>query len=129
MDKKSKSMVVVGVILVVIMLGVLIAVIAGKAKDDGSGSGGSGGSGRTGKSLEQLEKNITVNTATPTKGVVTFDNNNLYDELPEISKYPLAVEGRGDVNIEIFTSGEKAGSGDDSWLIDVATKLTRKDIR
>ena len=126
MDKKSKSMVVVGVILVVIMLGVLIAVIAGKAKDDGSGSGGSGGSGRTGKSLEQLEKNITVNTATPTKGVVTFDNNNLYDELPEISKYPLAVEGRGDVNIEIFTSGEKAGSGDDSWLIDVATKFNKE---
>ena len=130
MDKKSKSMVVVGVILVVIMLGVLIAVIAGKAKDDGSGSGGSGGSsggsGRTGKSLEQLEKNISVNTATPTKGVVTFDNNNLYDELPEISKYPLAVEGRGDVNIEIFTSGEKAGSGDDSWLIDVATKFNKE---
>ena len=125
MDKKSKTMVIIGVILVIAMLGVLIGVIAGKAKKEESGSSKSG-DGNSARSLEQLEKSVNVNKAVPTKGVVTFDNNNLYDELPEISKYPLAVEGRAEVNIEIFTSGEKAGSGDDSWLVDVATKFNKE---
>ena len=71
--------------------------------------------------LEDLANQVTVREATKKKGVVSFDNNNLYDELPEIDKYPLAVTGNGDVDIEIFTSGEKAGKDTDSWLIDVAT--------
>ena len=39
------------------------------------------------------------------------------DELPDIdSSYPFVVEGNGDVNIEIFSSGEKAAeSGSDSF--------------
>jgi Ca-activated chloride channel family protein len=43
--------------------------------------------------------------------------------LPDISKYPLSVEGNGDINIEIFTSGEKAGDDTDSWLIECAKKF------
>ncbi len=114
MEKKSKPIVIIGILVVLAMLGVLIASIASKAKNNGAGSVNHG------KSLETLEKKIKVNKKTPTKGTISFNSNNLYDELPEIDKYPLAVEGRGDINIEIFTSGEKAGKGNDSWLIDVA---------
>ena len=125
MEKKSKPIIIVGIIVVLIMAIVLISSIVSKAKS-GGGSGGTGGlSG--GKSLDDLEKKITIHEATPTKGVVSLDNNSLYDELPEINKYPLAVTGNGDIDIEIFTSGEKAGKGDDSWLIDVANEFNSRD--
>ena len=47
------------------------------------------------------------------------------DELPDIdSSYPFVVEGDGDVNIEIFSSGEKAAeSGSDSFLTSMAKKF------
>lgn len=47
------------------------------------------------------------------------------DELPDIeSSYPFVVVGNGDVNIEIFSSGEKAAeSGSDSFLTSMAKKF------
>ena len=123
MEKKSKSIIVVGILVVLIMLGVLIGAIASKAGKNADSPGGI--IAKSGKSLDDLEKKVTVRQATPTKGVVSFDNNSLYDELPDINKYPLAVTGNGDIDIEIFTSGEKAGKGDDSWLIDVAEQFNK----
>ncbi|MBR6222492.1 MAG: VWA domain-containing protein [Lachnospiraceae bacterium] len=98
------------------LLFILIAILLIRVATGGS-------SGKTGKTVEKLMEDIEVNTATPTKGKVNLAANNLYDELPEITKYPLAVQGSGAVDIEIFTSGEKAGKGDDSWLIDVANSF------
>lgn len=50
------------------------------------------------------------------------------DELPDIeSSYPFVVEGTGDVNIEIFSSGEKAAeSGSDSFLTEMAKKFNNQ---
>lgn len=47
------------------------------------------------------------------------------DELPDIeSSYQFVVEGTGEVNIEIFSSGEKAAeSGSDSFLTEMAKKF------
>ena len=47
------------------------------------------------------------------------------DELPDIdSSYPFVVAGSGDVNIEIFSSGEKAAeTGSDSFLTSMAKKF------
>lgn len=47
------------------------------------------------------------------------------DELPGIeSSYPFVAVGNGDVNIEIFSSGEKAAeSGSDSFLTEMAKKF------
>ena len=86
--------------------------------------------GRSGhKDLDSLVKKVKYDTATPKKGTLSLDESDLYDELPEITKYPVAVEGTGDVNIEIFSSGEKAGSNYDAWLIECAEKFNREDIR
>lgn len=38
------------------------------------------------------------------------------DELPSIDKYPLSVEGRGQINIEIFSSTEKSNAKTARWL-------------
>lgn len=86
--------------------------------------------GRSGhKDLDSLVKKVKYDTATPKKGTLSLDESDLYDELPEITKYSVAVEGTGDVNIEIFSSGEKAGSNYDAWLIECAEKFNREDIR
>lgn len=47
------------------------------------------------------------------------------DELPDIdSSYPFVITGNGDVNIEIFSSGEKAAeTGSDSFLTSMAKKF------
>ena len=118
----GSSLIPIGIGIVVIMVIILIVSIVLKQTKGGNGEGGVSGRG-SGKSLEQLYKNVKVNEATPQKGTISLGTNNLYDELPEIDKYPLAVTGKGDIDIEIFTSGEKAGKDNDSWLIDVANKF------
>ena len=125
MKNNNKAIGIIGIAIVVIMAVVLIIAIAGK-----SGSNRSSNEQTTSQpdvvennddlSLDELAARVTVREAEKKKGVVSFDSNNLYDELPEIDKYPLAVTGQGELDIEIFTSGEKAGKDSDSWLIDVA---------
>lgn len=81
------------------------------------------------KSLEELVSTINVTEKTPVKASVSLDDTNLYDELPEIEKYPLSIEGKSDVNIEVFSSGEKAGSDYESWLVDVINSFNSSGIK
>lgn len=82
------------------------------------------------KSLDELMAGIEVTEAELVKGSVSLGDSSLYDELPEIDKYPTAVESTNkDINLEVFTSGEKAGDGNDAWLIDVATAFNEADMR
>lgn len=76
--------------------------------------------------LAKALKNINVKEVEKVKGTVEFGENNLEEELPDIEKYPLTVEGKGDINIEIFSSPEKAGSGTDGWLCDVAEEFNNQ---
>ena len=70
--------------------------------------------------LEKKLKKLSISEETPRKATVEIAESNLAAELPDISKYPLTVTGRGSLNIEIFSSTEKATGGTDGWLIDVA---------
>ncbi|MDR3137200.1 MAG: VWA domain-containing protein [Coriobacteriales bacterium] len=45
------------------------------------------------------------------------------DELPAIDNYPLSVAGSGQIDIELFSSTEKAGSGTDGWINVVAEQF------
>ena len=80
------------------------------------------------KDLNALLKKVDVTTATPEKAPVSLDNNTLYDELPEITKYPLSVQGRGQIDIEIFSSPEKAENGSDGWLVECAENFNNENI-
>ncbi len=73
--------------------------------------------------IEEALNMITVNTSTPRKASVELGNTSLADELPEIEKYPLTVEGNGQVNIEIFATSEKSGSNKDGWLNEMAEEF------
>lgn len=70
--------------------------------------------------LDKKLRKISVSETQPRKATVEIAGSNLAEELPDIAKYPLTVTGKGDINIEIVSSTEKATGGTDGWLIDVA---------
>ena len=121
MDKRTKGLVAVGVLVIIAMIAVIIGIVGRKIGNIAGDENGR--STKSDMTLDELYADIDVSEATPVKGTVTLDTPDLYEELPEIDKYPLAVEGNGDIDIEIFTSGEKAGKDNDSWLIDVANSF------
>lgn len=128
MDKRTKGIVTVGVLMIIVMVAVIIGVVVKRAGNISSGGGGISGT-KQDMTLDEMYNELDVEQATPVKGTVTLDTPDLYDELPEIDKYPLSVEGSGDVDIEIFTSGEKAGKDNDSWLIDAASSFNSSDVK
>lgn len=70
--------------------------------------------------LPKLLKKINVTEVEARKAQVQIGTSSLIDELPDISKYPLSVDGNGDIDIEIFSSTEKSSKGTDGWLNEVA---------
>ncbi|MDR1797480.1 MAG: hypothetical protein LBR44_08610 [Clostridiales Family XIII bacterium] len=48
--------------------------------------------------------------------------------LPGIDTYPLSVEGAGEIDVEIFSSTEKAGTGNNGWLNDMAEQFNAKGL-
>ncbi|MBR3630109.1 MAG: VWA domain-containing protein, partial [Oscillospiraceae bacterium] len=79
--------------------------------------------------MDRLLRDVRVTNITPRKAAVDFTDTNLASTLPDISQYPLSVEGVGDIVVEIFASPEKAGSGTDGWLNDAARSFNRSNVR
>lgn len=81
------------------------------------------------RKLDKLLHNISVSSSEPRKATVDFTNNDLANTLPDIDEYPLSITGDGQVNIEIFASPEKAGSGTDGWLNEAAKTFNQQRER
>lgn len=92
------------------------------------------------ETVEQLNRFVSKRVdlkvkSDPIKGTVDLGGSQLEDELPDISKYPYKVKGNGNINIEIFSSPEKAGSetsngndpSTDTWLIDIVQKFNKSN--
>ena len=128
MNNSKKKVAVLAVISAAIFM-IIVAVIIGVVSSQPETVVDAGGNVVKGESLESLMSRIRVDVGSPVKASVNIMDNSLYDELPEIDKYPLKVEGRGDIDIEIFTSGEKAGTGNDAWLIDCANSFNNQNSK
>ena len=111
--KKTNKVIVMGVAFAVVIIVLLFSFVIFKISSKG-------------KTTDSMLKKIKVTKQSPVKAPISLDDNTLFDELPEITKYPLAVDGKGDVVIEIMTSPEKAGQNYESWLIDVAEKFNEE---
>ncbi|WP_240941032.1 VWA domain-containing protein [Paenibacillus sp. HB172176] len=72
------------------------------------------------KKLEDIYSDVDVTMAEPVKGQIDLDSSEVGDSLPDISKFPVSVENTTKDYIEIFSSTEKSGSGNDGWLNEVA---------
>lgn len=80
------------------------------------------------KKLNKILSNIDVSNVQARKASVDLGSTSLEDELPNISKYPLSVEGNTSARIEIFVSPEKGGDGQDGWLNEVAKAFNKEKI-
>jgi Ca-activated chloride channel family protein len=80
------------------------------------------------QSLEGIIKDIDVKTVPHRMGTVDILPPDLNKILPEISKYLPQVNSSTPSYIEIFSSTEKAGSGTDGWLTEVAKDFNNARI-
>ncbi|HAJ96905.1 MAG TPA: VWA domain-containing protein [Ruminococcus sp.] len=81
------------------------------------------------KKMDKLLKNVTVTETTPRKATVDFSGSDLANSLPDINTYPLTITGNGEIDIEIFVSPEKAGTGSDGWMIETAKAFNSQNLR
>lgn len=72
------------------------------------------------KKLEGVYNKIGVQTVAPVKGSADLSVPDIREALPPIDKYPCQVESMAAETIEIFSSTEKAGTGVDGWLCEMA---------
>lgn len=86
------------------------------------------GGGDGPKSLDGIISQINVNTVTHPKIPVNILPPKVADILPNIDKYPPQVNSSTPDYIEIFSSTEKAGSGTDGWLTEVARDFNNAGI-
>lgn len=79
--------------------------------------------------LADIVRSINVNTAPPIPEPIPDQPPDVNTVLPAISKYPPRVEKTTSGYIEIFSSPEKAGTGTDGWLTEVAKDFNNARIR
>lgn len=76
--------------------------------------------------IQKIIEKVDVKKGSPVKATVNFDDNAAVN-LPDIdTKYPLTVKGSGNINVEIFSSTEKAGTDLDGWLNRMAEEFNEK---
>jgi len=76
------------------------------------------------KSLTKMAKKVSAQKGKQYKSSVEFsDEDNVADELPDISSCEVTVPANTDLYAEIFCSPEKAGTGTDGWLCDMANEF------
>ncbi len=118
--KNAITLVIIGIIMLAV-IGVAVAILnnSGKSKSQITRETAIA-------RMEKKLKNIDVKTAEPKKAAVEIAPSDLADELPDIEKYPLSVEGRAELVLEIFSSTEKSSAGTDGWLNEVAEDFNRE---
>lgn len=129
---KTKSPLIIAVVGAIITMILIFAVI----KSNSSQNEDRRASGNTKISssdpVELLNDNlkyIKVRTANKVKGTVDYSDNGAVN-LPNIeTKYPLTVVGNGDVDIEIFSTSEKAGKNNNGWLNEIAEEFNSQNNR
>jgi Ca-activated chloride channel family protein len=80
------------------------------------------------ETLNALLTKVSVSTLTPRLDISGTELTDAADELPDISNYPLSVWGSGAIDVEIVASTEKAGSGMDGWLNQVAENFNKSNF-
>ena len=84
------------------------------------------GTANAGSLLDQYVSNISVRNGTPVKSTVEYpDDDNTFQELPELTDDSIVVRESTADYAEIFASSEKTGTGADGFLRDMATQFNR----
>lgn len=79
------------------------------------------------KRLDKMVETINPKTGTPVKSPVEYDSfEDEANELPDIDTCPIGVEATTQLYAEIFSSPEKAGTGTDGWLCEMAKAFNKQ---
>lgn len=81
------------------------------------------------KQLDRLVSNIVPLEAEKVKSPVDYQEIDVAEELPDIKTCKVPVEASSDYFAEIYSSPEKAGTGTDGWLVEMAEEFNRKGIK
>ncbi|MEK3904293.1 MULTISPECIES: vWA domain-containing protein [unclassified Paenibacillus] len=123
--RKGKTLFILGIIaasvFALVYFGITLTSNLGKSKTEISAEDAD-------KRLNRIYKDINVTSAEPVKGQIDLDPASIGDSLPDISKFPISVESTTDSYVEIFSSTEKSGTGNDGWLNEVATDFNAAGI-
>ncbi|MEK3877372.1 vWA domain-containing protein [Paenibacillus sp. FSL M7-0420] len=115
--RKGKTLLILGIIaasvFALVYFGITLTSNLGKSKTEISAEDAD-------KRLNRIYKDINVTSAEPVKGQIDLDPASIGDSLPDISKFPISIESTTDSFVEIFSSTEKSGTGNDGWLNEVA---------
>ena len=78
--------------------------------------------------LTKLVNNISPSTAEPVKSPVEYDAvEDEASELPDIETCDITAKATTQLYAEIYSSPEKAGTGTDGWLCEMADEFNRQD--
>lgn len=112
----------------VIGFGVIIGIIAiilsaGKSKTNEDTTVNSNNTSTI--SLEDAANLVAITNNKAEKGTVSYDSDSGVTELPDIDKqFPVTVDpGNKNIVVEIFSSPEKAGTGTDGWMVELANEF------
>lgn len=79
------------------------------------------------KRLAKMVDKINPETGTPVKSPIEYDSaEDEADELPDIDTCKVMVEAETSLYAEIYSSPEKAGSGTDGWLCEMAAEFNEQ---
>jgi Ca-activated chloride channel homolog len=124
-DKSNKNVIlkVIGLAVAVFLLILLAYYITGGFGPDGKSS-----TTEAIESLDSIVKGIDVKAVPHKMDPNVPQPSELINILPDISEYPPQVNSSTPSYIEIFSSTEKAGSGTDGWLTEVARDFNNANI-
>jgi Ca-activated chloride channel family protein len=107
----------------VIIIGIVL--IAGGSSTDVSNLTASSAQ----KILENSANKVKITNNAAQRGTVTYEDTYASEELPDIDKsYPLVLTPSGkNVTVEIFVSPEKAGTGTDGWMLELAKEFNNSN--
>ena len=125
-EKKNSKLIGILMLMAVVIFGVIYGGISitknwGKSKDVISAENAE-------KNLEDIYDKIKVNIVEARKEPIDLGVEDIKDTIPDIDKYPAQVDNTTETYIEIFSTGEKTGTGKDGWLIDVANDFNAAQI-
>ena len=79
------------------------------------------------KQLSKMVDRIDPLTGTPVKSPIEYDSaEDEASELPDIDTCTVGVEAATGLYAEIFSSPEKAGTGTDGWLCEMAEEFNKQ---
>ena len=131
---KSKTPVIIAIIGAIITAAMIIAVINKTSSRNNNPPVTNNNSNKVSinepeDKLQKCLKKINIISTEKIKGTVDYSDNGSAN-LPNIeTKYPLTIVGDGDVDIEIFSTSEKAGKNNNGWLNETAEEFNNQRNR